>query len=137
MAVVAGEGTIFKCCASDGTSTPSAVAEVVSVSLSMSLAEVETTNLSSSTKTYRYSNLPEGGTCDITLNFDDDDTSQAVIENAITTPANLDCVIQFSDSTSNTRTFTAFPTKFNYSGMQNEQNLQAEVSFRIVGAVTT
>jgi hypothetical protein len=98
----------------------------------------ETTNLSSTVKTYR-AQLPDGGTVSATIQYDPVAASHTALTTLINTwPAQpVACIITFNTvATTDKATFSAILTKFKPKGMNEEDNLEADIEFKVTGLVT-
>lgn len=135
MAIHVGQGTILKFTVA-GTLT--AVSQVLDVDGPEATVETkETTNLASTSKSYR-ALLPDGGTVSARIQYDPGDTTHLAFVTSINqwpqTP--IACAIVFNTTTTSTATFTAILTKFKPTGMNEEDNLEAEIELKITGLIT-
>lgn len=82
--------------------------------------------------------LPSGGTVTFTIQYDPTSTvHQALTTLAVTWPQALStCIITFPTTGSHTWTFSAFVTKFAPKGMNDEDNLEADLEMTIDGVPT-
>jgi hypothetical protein len=131
MAINIGQGTIFKF----GTTACSQVVEVDGPEATVDTKE--TTNLSSTSKTYR-AQLPDGGTVSATVQYDPADATHQAFHTAINAwpQAPTSCSIIFNTVNTSTATFSAILTRFKPKGMNEEDNLEAEIELKITGKVT-
>jgi hypothetical protein len=136
MAINAGQGTILKFAVS-GTLT--ALAQVVEVDgPDATVGTKETTNLSSVAKTYR-ATLPDGGTVTATIQYDPADTTHENLTAMINTwpqAAASGSVTFNTASGSHGAAFSCILTRFHPKGMNQEDNLEADIEFKITGVVT-
>jgi hypothetical protein len=131
MAIHAGQGTILQFGAS-------AVAQVLEVDgPEASVETTSTVNLASTAKTKRPL-LPDGGTLSATIQYDPADATHAALTTAINTYPQVAsaCSVIFSAASSPAASFSAYLTKFKPTGMNEEDNLQAEIELTITGLVT-
>jgi len=126
MAVYEGEGTSLHVGA---TSTVTEIGQVFSISgPGMAVGEIEKTHLASTFKEFR-PGLLDIGQVTFSIYFDSANTQHTLVESSITTPATLYWELQTTDG--KTRAFQGFPVSFNYTGMEVEGNLTAEVTIRV------
>lgn len=130
MAIYAGSLTTIS---ADGT----AIGQVVSVDVSgYSREAVDTTHLGDVVKTYRQSTQLDGGTVDITYNYDPADSEQGLLRDRVLDGgADIAFLITYPDTS--TDGFTGIPTNWQPSNIANEDtsNLQAQVTIQIDGDV--
>lgn len=128
MAVIPGEGTIFKVAA---TSTTVAVAGVTSISLgAIEQDAIDTFALDSVSKTARPSKLPNYGSLSVELNFDPDDTQHKLIRDSASNGADIFFAIEFSAG-GDSVTGKGFVTSFEISGMEVDSNVTASAEIKI------
>lgn len=136
MAINAGQGTVLKFTVS---STLTAISQVVEVDgPDATVGTKETTNLSSTSKSYR-ATLPDGGTVTATIQYDPADTTHIALNTAINAwPQNAVAgSITFNTSSgSHGAAFNCILTRFKPKGMNQEDNLEADIEFKITGVVT-
>lgn len=131
MAINVGQGTILK----NGSTT---IAQVVEVDgPEVTVGTKETTNLSSTSKTYR-AQLPDSGTVSATIQYDPADTTHVALTTLINTwpqAAAAYSVTFNTAATTDKATFSAILTKFKPKGMNEDDNLEADIEFKITGLV--
>jgi len=128
--VVAGEGTTI----SIGGST---ILQVVSIDgPSWSVESVEKTHLASTDKEFRFSTLSDAGEISMSVLYDPDDSTHTGLTTLMVTPAEVAVVLSFADGTASTYTAQGFVTGFSPNGMEVENNLGADVSVKLTGAIT-
>jgi hypothetical protein len=135
MAINVGQGTVIKFTIS---STLTALTQVVEIDGPDAVVGTkETTNLSSSAKTYR-ATLPDGGSVSATIQYDPADTTHSALTAAINLwpqPA-VAGSITFNTTGTHAASFTCILTRFHPKGMNEEDNLEADIEFKISGIVT-
>lgn len=132
MAKTAGEGTILKV---DVSNSLTAIANLISVSgPDSSVPEVENTTLGADSKQYRPGKIPEAGTIDCSIYFDPADSGHQELLALAKTPATVSWQITWSDGS--TLDWEGFLTSISFSGMEDEADLQADISVRITGQIT-
>jgi hypothetical protein len=135
MAIHVGQGTILKFTVG-GTLT--AVSQLLEVDGPEATVETkETTNLASTSKSYR-AQLPDGGNVSGKVQYDPGDTTHQAFTTAINQwpQAPIACSLVFNTATISTAAFSAILTKFKPVGMNEEDNLEAEIEWKITGLVT-
>lgn len=135
MAINAGQGTVLKFTIS---STLTAITQVVEVDgPDATVGTKETTNLSSTSKSYR-ATLPDGGTVTATIQYDPADTTHEALTTAINAwpQAAVGASITFNTTGSHGAAFNCILTRFKPKGMNQEDNLEADIEFKITGVVT-
>jgi hypothetical protein len=131
MAINPGQGTILHFGASG-------LSQVVEVDGPEATVETKSTvNLSSTKKTYR-ALLPDGGTVSATIQYDPADLTHQALTTAINAwpQAPTSCSVVFNTLNTSTATFSAILVKFKPKGMNEEDNLEAEIELKITGTVT-
>lgn len=135
MAVNTGMGTVLKATIS-GILT--AIAQVVEVDGPEATQETKSTvNLSSTVKTFR-TLIPDGGTVTARVQYDPAGPTHQFLATAINTWPQTPAVwnIVFNDAGSGVCSFSALVTKFKPTGMNEEDNLEAELEIKITGPIT-
>lgn len=122
MAVYAGEGTVI-------TVDTVAIGEIISVKLgSIEQGGVDTFGLSSTAKTQR-AGLPDFGSVSVDFYFDEANAAQQSLLTKSKNKADVDVVITFTSGGG--VTITGFVTKFEWSGMEVDSNVQCSVEIKI------
>lgn len=128
MSINPGQGTTL--------SIGSAVTQVLEVDGPETTVEPkETTNLASVVKSYRML-IPDGGTASCRIQYD------PTVHHTLTTLINAypqvaqSCTVTFNDAGPGAATFSAFLSRFKATGMNQEDNLEAEIDLKINGLVT-
>ena len=130
MATLPGEGVLLSV---DGT----AVSQRTSLSgPTFSVEPVETTHMDSTAHTYRPSSIPESGEVSGTLWYDPDDASHQALTDLMVTPATAAWVLTFTDGTATTYTFNGVLSSFEPGGMEIENEISADFTIKVTGAVT-
>jgi hypothetical protein len=136
MAINVGQGTVLKATIS---STLTVIAQVTEIDgPAVEVGAKETTNLASTSKTYR-AQLPDSGTVSFTIQYDPANTTHTQLTAwANTWPQTLIVwnVLFNTTGGSDTAAFSAFLTKFKPKGMNEEDNLEADVELKLSGLVT-
>jgi len=136
MAVNVGQGTILKATIS---STLTAIYQLLEVDgPGIEIGTKETTNLGSTTKTYR-AQLPDSGELSFTVQYDPaDTTSTSFLQTAIMTwpQAAVVWTLNFNTLASHLWTFSAILTGFKPKGMNEDDNLEADLKLKLTGAIT-
>ena len=132
MAINPGQGTIVKMTIS---STLTVVAQVVEGSGGgITVPKVKTTNLASVTQVFR-AGLPEGEEFSFTIQYDPTNAQhEAIIAAAASwpqVPVNWEVIFNTAAGTDNVQ-FSCFVTKFSPKGMNQDDNLEADVSIQPV-----
>jgi hypothetical protein len=130
MAVNVGQGTILRITIS---STLTAVAQVLDITgPGITVEKIKKTNLADVAVRYR-AGLPEGDPCTYTIQYDPADaTHQALITAASTWPQQLMACTETYNTIggADKATFNAFVSKFSPKGMNQEDNLEADVELQ-------
>ena len=135
MSVNAGQGTVLKFTVASSLTALTQVVEVDGPDATVGTKE--TTNLSSTAKTYR-ATLPDGGTVTATIQYDPADSTHEALTTAINAwpqTAVAGSVI-FNATGSHSAAFNCILTRFHPKGMNQEDNLEADIEFKITGIVT-
>jgi len=136
MAVNVGQGTILKVTIS---STLTAVFQLLEVDgPGAEIGTKETTNLGSTVKTFR-AQLPDPGELSFTVQYDPSDTTttQALQAMVMTWPqAAVVWNLIFNTSPSHSWAFSAILTGFKPKGMNEDDNLEADLKLKLTGAIT-
>lgn len=135
MAINPGQGTILQATVS---STLTAIAQVLEIDGPEATVEPKsTTNLASTAKTYR-ALLPDGGTISARVQYDPADSTHAFLASKINEypQTAVAWAMIFNAQNAPTATFTAILTKFKPVGMNEDDNLEAEIELKITGLVT-
>jgi hypothetical protein len=139
MATLPGEGTLLQMGDGAGTEVFTTIGQRVSIEGPETTVEaVEKTNLDSTMKEYRPSKVPDPGTLSMTIQYDPANVGHTSLKTRSRTPTVNNYRLVFNNETT-TRPhmqFAAFVTSFNPTGMEVEENLQAEVEFQVTGAFT-
>lgn len=131
MPINPGQGAVFSFGAS-------AVAQVVEIDgPEATVGTKSTANLASTSMTYR-SLLPDGGTVSFTIQYDPASLTHQALQTAINAwpQAPTACTITFNATASPIASFNAIVTRFKPKGMNQEDNLEAEVELKITGLIT-
>ncbi len=136
MAIVPGQGTILKSTLGNNN----AIALFQLVEMDGPTAEVgtkEITNLGDTVKKYR-AQLPDGGEITGTIQYDPADGTHTALTTLINAwPQQSKSWSEVLPTANNsTLTFSAFLTKFSPKGMNEDDNLEADISLKITGLVT-
>ncbi len=134
-AVYAGQGTVLKMTIS---STLTAIAQVTEIDgPGMSTGTKETTNLASTIITRR-AQLPDPGTISATIQYDPTDATHTFLTTTAGSwpQAAVACEIDFPVSTTHKAAFSAILTKFAPKGMNEEDNLEADIELQVTTAIT-
>lgn len=109
------------------------------------VASIPTTNLDSTSKTYRPSRQPDSGELDLHVFVDPNDTnshqtlmSRVVPQGSITTAPPVDSwklIFNDGNTTPANATFSGFLTAFELDGMEEEQNLGANITIKLTGPI--
>lgn len=132
MAVSPGQGATLKMTIS---STLTALAQVVEIDgPGMEVGTKEITNLGDTVKKYR-AQLPDGGEINATIEYDYADATHAFLATTVGTwpQAAVACEVNFTAS--HKAAFSAVLTKFAPKGMNTEDNLEADITLKVTGAV--
>lgn len=133
MAVIPGHGTLLKITIS---SVLTNVAQRVTIDgPEMSVGTAETTNLDSTWKTYRPT-IPDGGTLSGTLQYDPNDASHEFLFTMISSPPQAGVVMNLVFKDTTVAAFTGILTKLKPTGMEVEENLEAEFEIKVSGPIT-
>ncbi len=135
MAVNVGQGTILKATIS---SVLTAIAQVLEISgPDITTGAKETTNLGSTSKSRR-AQLPDTGPITFTIQYDPSDTTHQFLLTQINTwPQGLVAwELVFNTSPAHNYSFNAFISKLSPKGMNEEDNLEADIELTISGIVT-
>jgi hypothetical protein len=135
-AVYAGQGAILKATIS-ATLTP--IAQVLEMEgPGMQTSTKETTNLSSVVKTYR-SQMPDPRTLSAPIQYDPTDTTHQYLTSQLLLwpqPASAwELVFPVAGGT-HMASFNAVLTKFSVKGMNQEDNLEADIELQLTGMPT-
>jgi hypothetical protein len=137
MTVYAGQGTILKLTISAALTAIAQVLEIGGPEASIGVKD--TTNLSHVAKRKR-PQLPDGGSITATIQYDPADTTHAALTTAIgqwptpTAAAEIDWPVGTPGT--HKAAFSCFLTKFAPKGMNEEDNLEADIELEIDGVVT-
>jgi hypothetical protein len=132
MAINVGQGTILK----NGSTAVTQVVEVDGPAATVGTKE--TTNLSNTSKSYR-AQLPDGGEVSATIQYDPADATHQALTTLINQwPQALTTYSVTFNTTAGTdkATFSAILTEFHPKGMNTEDNLEADIKFKVSGVVT-
>jgi hypothetical protein len=136
MAVNVGQGTILQATIS---STLTAIAQVLEISgPEITVGAKDKTNLADVAKRYR-AQLPDGGKVTFSIQYDPVSTTHAALYTMVTTwPQQLVAWKMIFNTVSGTDTalFNAFVTKLSPKGMNQEDNLEADVELQLDGLPT-
>jgi hypothetical protein len=120
------------------SSTLTAIAQVLELEgPGMSVGTIKTTNLASTVHTKR-AQLPDPGTISATIQYDPADSTHTFLTTtAGTWPQPLVAgEIDFAATGSHKAAFSAILTKFAPKGMNQEDNLEADIELELSGAIT-
>jgi hypothetical protein len=138
VAIIPGEGTKIAIeSATPGTYTD--LGEVNSVTgPAPSVASVETTNLQSTRHSYRPSKVPESGEVSFQIKIDPNNATQQILTGLMDTPVVKNWKITWPDgmTTPANSTFAGFLTAYNVSGAELENNVVADITIKLTGAIT-
>jgi hypothetical protein len=136
MAVNVGQGTVLKATIS---STLTAIFQLLEIDgPSVEIGAKETTNLTSTAKTYR-AQLPDAGELNFSVQYDPaDTTSHQFLQTAVMTwpQVAVAWTLNFNTVVAHNWGFSAFVTKFKPKGMNEDDNLEADLSLKVSGAIT-
>jgi hypothetical protein len=135
MAVNVGQGTVLSATIS---SILTAVAQVLEISgPDLGVGSKETTNLASTIKTYR-AQLPDPGTLSFTIQYDPADATHQFLMTTWATWPQVPVVwkVLFNTTATHSWSFSAILTKFSPKGMNEEDNLEADMELKLTGALT-
>jgi len=135
MAINVGQGTVFKMTIS---STLTAIAQVLDIDgPEVSVGVKDKTNLGDTSKRKR-AQLPDSGSVSLSIQYDPADTTHTFLTTTVNTwpQVNNACEIDFNTSGSHKASFNAFIKKFKPKGMNEEDNLEADIELEIDGLVT-
>jgi hypothetical protein len=136
MAINVGQGTILKMTIS---SSLTAIAQVVEISgPEVTVGKKEKTNLSDVAVRKR-AQLPDGGTVSFTIQYDPADSTHTALTTAVNSwPQAAVVWNQIFNTVAGTdkAVYTAFITKFAPKGMNQEDNLEADLELEIDGVPT-
>ena|SRR5271166_4595728 len=136
MAVNVGQGTILKMTIS---STLTAIAQVLEISgPDVSVGAKDKTNLSDVVKRYR-AQLPDMGKVTFSVQYDPADSTHQALTTAVNTWPQAPVIWNqiFNTISGNDKAvYSAFLTKFSPKGMNQEDNLEADIELQIDGLVT-
>lgn len=142
--VLTGEGTLLQIENATTTGTYDRIGQRVSIDgPEPSVEAVEKTHLDSTLKEYRASKIPEPGEVSLTVYLDPADAIHQRLEGMVFDPPapgaepNWRLVFNNNTNTRPHRQFAGFVTKFKYTGMQVEENLQAEMTIKVTGVITS
>jgi hypothetical protein len=133
MAINVGQGTIIEMTIS---SSLTAIAQVTEISgPSIEVPGIDKTNLADVARRFR-AGLPAGGKPAFTIQYDPTNTTHEAMITAISSWPQVALVwnILFNTAaTTDKAVFTAFLTKFDPKGMNQDDNLEADVELQIDG----
>ena len=136
MAIYPGQGTTLSATIS---SSLTALVQVLEVDGPEATVETKgTTNLSSTAKSYR-AQLPDGGTVSATVQYDPAATTHQFLTTTINTwpQQPVTWAVAFPQITgSHGASFSAILIRFKPKGMNEEDNLEADIELKITGLVT-
>jgi hypothetical protein len=135
MAINAGQGTVLKF---NTGSALTAIAQVVEIDgPEATVGTTPTVNLSSVSITKR-ALLPDGGKLSATVQYDPSDATHQFLHTKINQWPQTAFAgsVTFNDAGPGSATFNGLLTKFKPIGMNQEDNLEAEIEIDITGLVT-
>jgi hypothetical protein len=101
---------------------------------------VDKTNLDSTLREYRPSQIPEAGRLSLSVFYDPNDSTHQILPSRVKTPGTIDDFkLIFNDGmgTPANETFSGFVTKFEKNGMEVDGNLGADVEIQLTTLVTS
>lgn len=140
MAKLKGEGTRLQL----GSGTPPTltfadISPVVSIEGNEVTAEdVDRTDLLSTMKEFRPSSIPDPGEMSLTLLFDPQDTNHQALQDDAYSPTVRTWRLVYNNGTT-TRPhdeFSGYIKSFKTTGIEQDSDLQAEISIKITGTIT-
>jgi hypothetical protein len=136
MAINVGQGTVLSTTIG---STLTAITQVVEVDgPEVTVGSKETTNLASTFKSFR-AQLPDGGSVSATIQYDPASTTHTALTTAINIwpqqPVAWKVLFNTAAGT-DSATFNAFLTKFKPKGMNEDDNLEADIEIKLVNLPT-
>ena len=133
MANTPGKGTIVKISIAE---TPTAIAQLVGVTPpQMEMGTTETTHLTSSAREF-IANILDGGTVDLTINYDSADASHAAILSQFKAGTLAVFSIEFNDAGDTTVGFSGVMTNHNWGEATVESLVTLTVTIKVSGDVT-
>ncbi len=135
MAIYPGQGTILKATISNNATAIFQLVEIDGPTAEIGSKEV--TNLGDVVKKYR-AQLPDAGEITGTCQYDPANATHAALTTMINTWPLAAVVwnVVWPTTNSSNAAFSAFLTKFSPKGMNEDDNLEADISLKLTGLIT-